>query len=135
MLDLKPGNTPAKSLSPVTLAFIGDGVFELMVRERLLQDGVMPVRKLHVKAAGRVNGAAQALAYDMLLTVCNDEEQSILKRGRNVSLSRMPNSCTSQQYHKATAIEALFGYLYLNGDIERLKTIFDLIDAQYSARG
>jgi len=117
-------------LSPVSLAFVGDSVFELMVRERLVNRGGMPAGKLHRMSVQRVRAAAQALAYDAVLAACSEQELRILKRGRNVSLSRMPKNCTPQEYHKATAIETLFGYLYLSGEHERLEWMFEIIDAQ-----
>jgi len=117
-------------LSPVSLAFVGDSVFELMVRERLVNRGGMPAGKLHRMSVLRVRATAQALAYDAVIAACSEQELRILKRGRNVSLSRMPKSCTPQEYHKATAIEALIGYLYLSGEQERLEWMFEIIDAQ-----
>ena len=121
-------------LSPVSLAFVGDGVFELMVRERLVEGGSLPAAKLHSMSVRRVKATAQALAYDAVLAASSEQELSILKRGRNVSLSRMPKSCTPEEYHKATAIEALLGYLYLDGQRERLKEIFEIIDLQIAGR-
>ena len=120
-------------LSPVALAFIGDGVYELMVRERLLAQGGMPAGKLHKLAVGRVKASAQALAYDAVLAVCTEGEGEILRRGRNVSLSRLPKSCTPQEYHRATAIEALLGYLYLSGENARLEKLFALIEREITA--
>jgi len=117
-------------LSPVSLAFVGDAVFELMVREMLVRQGGMPAAKLHGMSVRRVKATAQALAYEAVLAACSQEEQSILRRGRNVSLSRLPKSCTPEQYHKATAIEALLGYLYLDGQEERLESMFEIINTQ-----
>lgn len=121
-------------LSPVSLAFVGDSVFDLMVRERLVCRGGMSPDKLHRMAVDRVRATAQARAYEGVLAACTDQEREILRRGRNVSLSRMPKSCTPQEYHRATAIEALLGYLYLGGEQARLEAIFTLIDEQI-ARG
>jgi len=121
-------------LSPVTLAFVGDSVFELMVRERLVRQGGMPSGKLHSMAVERVRATAQALAYNGVLAACTEPERDILRRGRNVSLSRMPKSCTPQEYHRATAIEALLGYLYLGGEQARLEDVFALIEEEI-ARG
>ncbi|MCL2579760.1 MAG: ribonuclease III [Oscillospiraceae bacterium] len=132
MTDIKCENPGG--LSPVALAFVGDGVFELMVRERLVAGGGMPAGKLHQAAVGRVNATAQALAYDGVLAACSDQEAEILRRGKNVSLSRIPKSCTPQEYHRATAIEALLGYLYLSGDKARLEAMFALIEEEI-ARG
>ncbi|MGI6403342.1 MAG: Mini-ribonuclease 3 [Oscillospiraceae bacterium] len=129
MLDLKQDNIPDPGgMSPVSLAFIGDGVFELMVREQLVKTGGMPAGKLHTLAVGRVKASAQAAAYDAVLEACDEEERSILRRGRNVSLSRIPRSCTPEEYHKATAIEALFGYLYLLGRLDRLHFLFERME-------
>lgn len=117
-----------KGLSPVTLAFLGDSVFELYIRERIVRDGSVPAAKLHNRAVRRVRGTAQALAYDAVWDACTEEERSILRRGRNVSLSRCPASCTPEQYHKATAIEALLGYVHLKGETARLQELCELID-------
>jgi len=121
-------------LSPVALAFVGDAVFELMVREGLVRRSGMPAGKLHSAAVRRVKAAAQALAYDAVLAAATQEEREILRRGRNVSLSRVPKSCTPQQYHQATALEALLGYLHLSGQQQRLQEVFALIDEQIACQ-
>ena len=121
-------------LSPVALAFVGDAVYELMVREELLGRGGMPAGKLHSLAVRRVKAAAQALAYDAIQEAATQEEREILRRGRNVSLSRLPKSCTAQEYHRATAIEALLGYLYLSGRRQRLKELFGLIEGEIARK-
>lgn len=117
-------------LSPVALAFIGDGVFELMVRERLLRRGSMPAGVLHRMAVRKVCASSQAKAFPALEAALTGEESGILKRGRNANTSRAPKSCTVEEYRKATAIEALMGYLYLKGETERLEELFDLIDRE-----
>ena len=121
-------------LSPVTLAFMGDAIFELMVRERLIIGGGMPAGKLHQASVRKVKAAAQALAYLAVLDAASQTEREILRRGRNVSLSRMPKSCTPDEYHKATALEALLGYLYLSKKQHRLEEIFELINEQIVLR-
>ena len=134
MLDLKLHTTDPKSLSPIALAFIGDGVFELLVRERLLEKGSLPAGKLHHMAVGKVNAQAQSLAYSTLESALNEEELAILKRGRNANTTKVPKSCSPEQYRKATAIEALFGYLYLKGELDRINTLFALVDTCVTAR-
>lgn len=128
MQDLKLCNTNPKLLSPIALAFIGDGVFELLVRERLLQSGTLPAHKLHRLTVKKVNAMSQAICYGALEQVLSEEEAGILKRGRNASTARVPKSCTPGDYSKATAIEALFGYLYLAGDIRRVNELFAVVD-------
>jgi len=121
-------------LSPVVLAFVGDAIFELMVRERLVMGGGMPAGKLHQASVRRVKAAAQAIAYQAVLDAATGPEREILRRGRNVSLSRLPKSCTPDEYHKATAIEALLGYLYLGGEQQRLEEVFELINEQITLK-
>ncbi len=103
-------------------------MFELLVRERLLQKGSMPANKLHQLAVQQVKASAQAEAFFPLESVLTDDERSILMRGRNANTSKVPKSCTPDQYRKATAIEALFGYLYLKGETQRLAQLFALFD-------
>ncbi len=124
----------ANNLSPVTLAFVGDGVFELLVRERLAAEGTRPAHRLHSLAVKKVRASAQARAYHALLPALNEDETAVLKRGRNANTSRVPKSCAPEEYRKATGVEALFGYLYLRGDVGRLTDLFDLIDASLNAR-
>ena len=119
-------------MSPAALAFLGDGAYELMVRERILQVGSMPAGKLHAMSVKKVRAAAQAAAWDKLLEVCSEPEADILRRGRNANV-KPPKSCTPEQYHKATGIEALFGYLYLLDDEKRLREIFELVYAAATA--
>lgn len=128
MHDLKETAVDPRQLSPVALAFIGDGVYELLVRERLLQKGTMPARKLHDQAVNKVKATAQAAAYESLSAVLTEEELSILKRGRNAHTSSVPKSCTPEEYRKATAIESLFGYLYLKGEIARIAELYAIMD-------
>lgn len=130
MQDLKLTAADPRNLSPVSLAFIGDSVFDLLVRERLLANGGMPAGKLHALAVKKVRASAQAQAFAALESALNDEELSILKRGRNANTGHVPKSCTPEEYRKATAVEALMGFLYLKGDIVRIKEIFSIIDTE-----
>lgn len=131
---MKPTHPSPGGLSPVSLAFVGDCVFELMVRQRLVSGGGMPAGKLHAAAVERVRASAQALAFDAVLALATQAESEILRRGRNVSLSRIPKSCTPEQYHKATAIESLLGFLYLDGQLDRLGEIFEVIEGVASQK-
>lgn len=102
-------------------------MFEILVREQLLSNGSMPARKLHRASTQKVNAVAQAKAHDALLDYLTEDEQDILRRGRNAGVSRIPRSCTAEEYHKATALETLFGYLYLSNEIQRIYALYDII--------
>ncbi len=114
-------------MNPLTLAFVGDVVFELLVRERLVADGDRPVGQLHNMAVTQVKASAQAVAYHLLEPVLDEEELSILKRGRNSHSVHPPKNAHPQDYRKATGVEALFGFLYLKGRTQRVEELFGLI--------
>ena len=128
MQDLKNSESNPRELSPAALAFIGDGVFELLARERVMKNGLMPAHKMHRMAVQKVCAKAQAKAFTALLPVLNEEEMRILKRGRNSNTTHAPKNCPVMEYRKATAVEALFGYLYLKGDIARIIELFMVIE-------
>ncbi len=111
----------------MTLAFLGDGVYELFVREMLVKNGSMPAGKLHAKAVELVKASAQAKAYDALFDKLNENEQAVIKRGRNANSTKCPKNANPADYRKATGIETLFGYLYLKGENERMLELFDMI--------
>ena len=125
-------NVEPKQMNPLTLAFVGDVVFELLVRERLVADGDRPVGQLHNMAVTQVKASAQAVAYHLLEPVLDEEELSILKRGRNSHSVHPPKNSHPQDYRKATGVEALFGYLYLKGRTERVEELFRLITQNQS---
>jgi 23S rRNA maturation mini-RNase III len=105
------------------LAYLGDAVFELFVREMLINEGI-PFRAINRRAKTYVSAHAQAAMYHRIFPVLSPEEQHIMKRGRNLhSLSRAKNAGVSE-YRHATGLEALFGHLHKNGEITRLKEIF-----------
>lgn len=114
-------------LSPLTLAFIGDTVFDLLVREQLINEANRPVGKLHSLASGRVCAAAQARASGYLAEALSVEERDIFRRGRNASSGHTPKNASEADYHMATALETLFGWLYLKGESARIKELFEII--------
>lgn len=118
------------ALSPLTLAFIGDGVFDLFVREQLVCRANCPVGVLHKTAVQHVCCQAQAEGVKKLFPILTEEEQAVYKRGRNAHTSRTPKNATPADYHAATGLEALFGYLYLKGELSRLKELFTLIQEE-----
>ena len=113
-------------LSAGCLAYLGDAVFELFVRKMLLNRGSRPVNTLNKEARRFVSAEAQATLYHHIIPHLSEEEQSVMRRGRNLhSRSKSKNADTSS-YRHATGLEALFGYLFLNEQHERLTEIFEI---------
>ena len=117
----------AKQFSPLALAFLGDSVYEVMVREMLLREANRPPQELHNAAVAHVRAAYQAAAAARIADLLTEEEADILRRGRNAHGISVPRSATPAEYRKATGFECLFGYLYLCGKTERLRTLFAAI--------
>ena len=115
-----------KMLSPLTLAFLGDTVFDLFVRKMLVCEANRPANKLHRLSVERVCAAAQASAAKELLEsdFLTEEERTVLRRGRNAHSNHLPKNASEWDYHMATGLEALFGYLYLCEDAQRLSALF-----------
>lgn len=112
-------------LNAAELAYLGDAVFELLVREMLLREGV-PFRAINRRAKDYVSARAQSEMYHKIFPALSEEEQSALKRGRNLhTLSRAKNAGVSE-YRHATGLETLFGYLHQKGDFARVNEIFIL---------
>jgi len=128
MRDLLIGRTPlsereALLISPLRLAYIGDAVHDLYVRTGLLLSGGN-VRAMHRGAVGAVNACAQAKALDCALPMLTETETGIVKRGRNAHARHdAPKRTDPADYSHATAFEALLGFLYLTGQIERLREV------------
>ena len=109
-----------RTYSPLTLAYIGDSIYELVIRTVVVMRGNAPANKLHHYTIRYVNAQAQALLVDVLEQEFTEEEQVILKRGRNAKPYTKAKHATMSEYKKATALEALMGYLYLTGQEERM---------------
>ena len=112
--------------SPLNLAYIGDAVFEIFVRSIILKKGNMPVNQLHKFSKEIVNAKAQAEMFDKIKDKVSDEELAVLKRGRNAESFTSAKNASITDYRHATGLEALFGYLYIKGDFQRLNEIFDM---------
>lgn len=116
----------ARQYSPLALAFLGDSVYEILVREYLVREANRPAAKLHEQKIQLVCAAFQAQAIDRLLPLLTEKETAVYKRGRNAN-NTVPRHTSAQDYHKATGLEALFGYLHLLGEQARLEELFAAI--------
>lgn len=120
-------NVNADELSPLTLAFIGDTVFDMLVREDLICQANRPANDLHNSAVKMVKASAQAEFVEKLLPCLSEKEISVYKRGRNTKVGHLPKNASQADYHKATGFEALFGYLYLTDSCDRIIELYKLI--------
>jgi len=120
-------NNELHAMSALGLAHIGDAVFELMVRTWLCTRGTVTAKKLHGKTVAIVSAKAQSAAVGRILPCLSEDELAVFKRGRNTHVNSVPRGSTYEEYHLATGIEALFGYLYLSGQTARLHELFDII--------
>lgn len=111
----------------LALAYMGDCVYEIKVREHLMKQANMPVNMLHRKAKGYVSAAAQSAFADKIQPLFTEDEENIFKRGRNAKPHTTPKNMTLSDYKKATGLEALFGYLYLSGNFERIDEFMEII--------
>ena len=114
-------------ISTLGLAHIGDAVFELMVRTWLCLRGISTAKQLHGNAVEFVSAKAQSSAAVRILPELDEKELAVFKRGRNAYVNSVPRGSTYEEYHVATGIEALFGYLYLKGETKRLNDLFSLV--------
>ena len=113
-----------KSYSPLTLAYIGDAIYDLVIRTMVVRQGNVQVNKLHKKTSKLVKAGTQSAMVEVILPYLTNEEITIYKRGRNAKSATMAKHATMSDYRRATGFEALVGYLYLNNDIKR---IIDLV--------
>lgn len=127
LLEIKEKKISGNALNGLSLAFIGDAVYEIMVREHLLEHGSLQVGKLHKMAVEMVRASFQADVFDFLEPILTEEENSILHRGRNATATHIPKGANAIEYRKATGVEALFGWLYLEQKTERIRELFEMI--------
>lgn len=112
-----------RSYSPLTLAYIGDGVYELIIRTILVKKGNCPVNRLHKKASSLVKAGAQSAIMEVIEEELTPEELNVYRRGRNAHSPTMAKHATMADYRRATGFEALMGYLYLKEDYTRMLTL------------
>ncbi len=116
-----------KQLSPLTLAFIGDTVYDLLVREEVICNANRSANDLHTLAVKQVKAPAQAQAITAIMDELTEEELAVFKRGRNAKTAHVAKNASTCDYHKATGLEAVMGYLYLSGKLQRIKELYNLI--------
>ncbi len=117
----------AKLINPLALAFVGDSVYDIFIREKLVCEKNMPVKKLHSLAVENVKAKAQSEAAKRILPMLTDDESDVFMRCRNAHAGHIPKNASVEDYHYATALEGVFGYVYLKGEIDRLRELFDMI--------
>ena len=116
----------ARLLNPLQLALVGDGVYELFIRNSILSNNLeLSAHKMHVKAIGYVKAKSQSAIMHEIEDKLTENESYIFKRGRNAKSATVPKNADVRDYRMATGFEALVGYLYLIGDTERLEFIFN----------
>lgn len=114
-----------RAISSIGLAHLGDGVYELLVRAYLCAQGKATGKGLHRAAVELVKAPAQARLADKILPMLTAEELAVFKRGRNAHVNTIPHNASRSDYLKATALECLFGYLYLQGATGRINELFN----------
>ncbi len=114
-------------MSALALAHIGDGVYELMTRGALVTSGLQTARSLHTRTVHLVRAAAQYQAAQAILPLLDEEEQAVFRHGRNAKPKTIPKSASQAEYAYATALETLFGWLFLKGRYDRLNALYAVI--------
>ena len=120
----------ARQLSNLALAHVGDAVFELMVRTKLASQGRETAHNLHKMSVSLVRAPAQARRMERIMPLLTEEEAEVYRRGRNAKVNSVPKAASTEEYHAATGLEALFGYLYLTGRSQRAMELFELSEVQ-----
>ncbi len=115
----------ASQYSPLALAFLGDSVYDTLVREFLLCRANMPVAKLHSAKIKLVCAEFQSSVYDVIAENLTEKELSVLKRGRNSTGNTVPKHANAMDYRRATALECLFGFLFITGQNNRIEHLFN----------
>lgn len=123
--DAPMSEREASQYSPLALAFLGDSVYDTLIREFLLFKANMPVSKLHSAKIKLVCAEFQSSLYDTLSENLTEKELAVFKRGRNSTGNTVPKHTNAVDYRRATALESLFGYLFLTGQNDRITYLFN----------
>lgn len=119
-------------VSSLGLAHIGDVVYEIMTRSYLVCNGTQTAKNLHAKTVSLVRASAQYKAAKKIIPILTDEEQDVFKRARNTKLHGIPKAASRAEYAHATALEALFGWLYLKKQYDRLNELYSIISDDFN---
>lgn len=119
--------TEVNRIGMLGLAHVGDAVYELLIRSMLCSRGPAAVSSLHRSSVSMVKAQAQAEAAKLIFPELHEDEKAVYKRGRNTKVNSVPHNADIGHYHAATGLEALFGWLYMQGKIERINEIFSMI--------
>ena len=130
IIERKKDKQDVNMMSPLTWAYIGDCVYELYIRQELINKTNLKPHKLHVDAIKYVKASKQARILQEIMQKLTEEEQDIVRRGRNAQNHHLPKNASVEEYMYSTAFESLIGYLYLTKQDERLKEILRLIEVK-----
>ena len=122
--DVSLTDDELRAISSIGLAHLGDAVFEVMVRSWVCTHGTARIKDLHKQTVGYVTAPAQARMAERIQPLLTEEEADVFRRGRNAAPHSIAKSATRSQYQTATALEALFGWLWLQGRRDRLNDLF-----------
>lgn len=131
--SVKTEQVNAYQYSPLTLAYMGDSILDLLVKKYFVTHSNMQPHKYHVEVSKIVKAVNQADYIDQIMEELSEDELDVYKRGRNTNTHSKAKNATMGQYRKATGLEALYGYLYLKGDMERLQYFVNGMIKQYLA--
>ena len=131
--SVKTEQVNAYQYSPLALAYMGDSILDLLVKKYFVTHSNMQPHKYHVEVSKIVKAVNQADYIDQIMEELSEDELDVYKRGRNTNTHSKAKNATMGQYRKATGLEALYGYLYLKGDMERLQYFVDGMIKQYLA--
>ena len=131
--SVKTEQVNAYQYSPLALAYMGDSILDLLVKKYFVTHSNMQPHKYHVEVSKIVKAVNQADYIDQIMEELSEDELDVYKRGRNTNTHSKAKNATMGQYRKATELEALYGYLYLKGDMERLQYFVNGMIKQYLA--
>ena len=131
--SVKTEQVNAYQYSPLALAYMGDSILDLLVKKYFVTHSKMQPHKYHVEVSKIVKAVNQADYIDQIMEELSEDELDVYKRGRNTNTHSKAKNATMGQYRKATGLEALYGYLYLKGDMERLQYFVNGMIKQYLA--